>query len=78
MGRTIVVETTVLPGGRIEISKAELPEGATATVQITISDEERRKRPLREVLGNYPGGRLFRTAEEVDAYLHEERESWDR
>lgn len=26
----------------------------------------------------YPGGRLFKTAEEVDAYIREERDSWER
>jgi len=26
---------------------------------------------------NYTGGRLFKTAEEVDAYIREERDSWD-
>jgi predicted ribonuclease YlaK len=25
----------------------------------------------------YTGGRLFKTAEEVDAYIREERDSWD-
>lgn len=27
---------------------------------------------------HYTGGRLFKTAEEVDAYICEERDSWDR
>jgi hypothetical protein len=27
---------------------------------------------------NYTGGRLFKTAEEVDAYIREERDSWER
>ena len=26
----------------------------------------------------YTGGRLFKTAEEVDAYIREERDSWER
>jgi predicted ribonuclease YlaK len=26
---------------------------------------------------DYTGGRLFKTAEEVDAYIREERDSWD-
>lgn len=78
MGQAIVVETTVLPGGRIEIRAPELPEGSIATVMITIAEAEQPKRPLREVLGDYRGGQLFRTAEEVEAYLSEERGSWDR
>jgi hypothetical protein len=39
--------------------------------------EEQEKRPLSEVLGDYPGGEVFQTAEQVDAYLEEERESWE-
>lgn len=27
---------------------------------------------------NYKGGALFKTAEEVDAYIREERDSWER
>ncbi len=27
---------------------------------------------------NYTGGRLFKTVEEVDAYIREERDSWER
>ena len=48
------------------------------TVLVTLAEGQPSKRPLREVLGEYQGGRLFRTAEEVDAYLREERDSWDR
>ena len=29
------------------------------------------------VLAGYPGGQLFRTAAEVDAYLRAERDAWD-
>ncbi len=78
MLHTIEVETTVLPGHRIEICAPELPEGRSATVRITLGDEGAPKRPFREVLGSYSGGELFRTAEEVDAYVRSERDSWDR
>jgi hypothetical protein len=71
------VTTTVLPGHRIEIEAPELPVGAKATVLI-LWEEQPPKRPLDEVLGDYPGGRLFQSAEEVDAYLREERNSWDK
>lgn len=27
---------------------------------------------------NYKGGALFKTAEEVDAYIHTERDAWER
>lgn len=72
-----IVETTVLPGGRIEISSPELIPGRRARVTVVV-EEGIKKQRLSEVLGEYPGGRLFRTAEEVTAYLREERDSWDR
>jgi hypothetical protein len=78
MSRTVQVETTVLPGHRIEICAPELPEGRTATVLIIVAEEEIAKRPFREVLGDYPGSGLFKSADEVDAYIRAERDSWDR
>jgi hypothetical protein len=71
------VTTTVLPGHRIEICVPELPEGKLATVHILVQGESPAKRPLREVLGDYRGGQLFKTAAEVDAYLQAERDSWE-
>lgn len=75
---TLQVQTTILPGHRIEIQAPELPVGARATVLILLEDQQPPKRRLHEVLGDYPGGRLFQSAEEVDAYLREERDSWDK
>jgi hypothetical protein len=71
------VRTKVLPGHRIEITVPELPEGRSASVFVVLEDAEGTKRPLWEVLRDYPGGQLFRSGEEVDAYLRSERESWD-
>ena len=59
MSRTLQVQTTVLPGHRIEIESPELPEGAAATVLIVLDGQELPKRPFWEVVGNYPGGGLF-------------------
>jgi hypothetical protein len=77
MAVALQVKTTVLPGHRIEIETPQLPVGMDATVFIVVDEKQPRKRPLRDVLGDYPGGQLFRTAEEVDAYMREERSSWD-
>jgi hypothetical protein len=78
VSRTIHVKTTVLPGSRIEIHAPELPEGRAAEVTITLAEEDIPKLRFRQVLGDYPGGQLFKSAEEVDAYVHAERESWAR
>ena len=38
MGRTWEIQTTILPGNRIEVSAPDLPEGCTVTVQITLEE----------------------------------------
>jgi hypothetical protein len=78
MPRTIQITTTVLPGHRIEVQAPELPEGSQATVIITLPDEALEKRPYREVLGDYTGGKLFKSGEEVEAYIKSERDPWDK
>ena len=73
------VKTRILAGGRIEIEVPELPEEREATVRITVEkDPSPPKRRFLDVLGEYKGGRSFRTAEEVDRFINEERDSWDR
>jgi hypothetical protein len=77
MSQVLEVKTTILPGHRIEIHVPELPEGGLATVRVELEGDSPPKRRLSAVLGDYPGGQLFRSAEEVDAYLNAERASWD-
>jgi hypothetical protein len=79
MATEIRIKTTVLPGGRIEISRPELIPGQQATVVVTIEDTQ----PLNQhhvidILGNLPGHQLFQNAEEVDASMKEERDAWER
>ena len=79
MNIALQVETRVLPGHRIEVQAPELVEGQAATVVIVLHEATGKpKRKLSEVLKDYPGGRLFRTADEVDAYIRAERDSWER
>jgi hypothetical protein len=77
MTQVLQLQTTILPGHRIEIQSSELPEGRSATVLVLVDEVELPKRRLSEVLAGYQGGQLFRSAEEVDAYLRAEREAWD-
>jgi hypothetical protein len=76
----IAIKTTVLPGGKIEISAPQLIAGQQATVIVKIEEEQPEKLTITERLAraNYPGGALFKTAEEVDVYIREERDSWER
>jgi hypothetical protein len=77
MTLAVHLRTTILPGHRIEITSPELPEGRNASVFVLLEEPEIAKRPLWEVIGDYPGGQVFQSAEQVDAYLKAERESWE-
>ncbi len=78
MATELRVETVVLPGGKIEISTPELPAGKRATVVVTVEDTEpQEQHHVIDLLTALPGHRLFQNAEEVDAYLREERDTWE-
>ena len=79
MLRELHLRAEVLPGGRIEVADADLPVGQT--VEIVVRHESETKpqgRSIMDILNSGPERRLFQTAEEVDAYLAEEKASWDR
>jgi hypothetical protein len=73
------IKTTVLPGGKIEVTDPQLPSGATVDVIVLLP--EQRGSPSRsvvDVLAEAPGQLVFQSAEEVDAYLRAERDAWER
>lgn len=79
MAGPIAVETTVAPDGQIHISVPGLAPGQR--VRISIEPEEARAdQPLRaiDVINRMPGHLEFKTAAEVDAYIAEERDAWER
>ena len=78
MQKVLHLRTTVLPGGRIEIVDQDLSEGETVDVVVTASvPTPTPRRSIMEILNSGPERRLFQTAEEVRAYLAEEKASWD-
>jgi hypothetical protein len=80
MQSALRLETTVLPGHRLEVSAPELPEGARVEVIVVLPEEpSRERRSMLDLLATLPPGPLlFRTPEEVNRYLQEERDSWER
>lgn len=80
MQSTLRLETTVLPGHRLEVHSPDLPEGATVEVIVVL--------PKRAALAFDsaldfleslpPGPRAFPTWEEYDRHLREERDAWER
>ena len=77
MPKVLQQRATVLPGGRVEIASPELEAGQS--VDVVISPAPRPSvRSAWQIISEGPGQRLFKTAQEVDDYLAEERASWDR
>ena len=77
MQKALHIRTTVLPGGKIEIVDQELPVGESVNV-VVLHEPSVKGRSIMEILNSGPERRLFQTAEEVRAYLAEEKASWDR
>ena len=70
---------TVQPGGRVEVSSPQLPSGKAVEVIVLFPQEaEVTRHSVADILAEAPGHLAFQTAEEVEAYLREEHDSWER
>ena len=80
MVRELHIRATVQAGGKIEIESPELTEGEDVDVTIAPTAARNGKETWSawDVISNAPGGLMFKTAQEVDDYIREERASWDR
>jgi hypothetical protein len=80
MQKTLRMESTILAGHRLEISNPEFPDGATVEVIVVVPEQPKpRRMSTLEFLETLPPGPLlFKTPEEVNRYIQEERDSWDR
>ncbi len=74
------LETTILPGHRLEISAPELPEGAKVEVIVVLPEKPQPQfaSALEFLESLPPGPRAFSTWEEYERHLREEKDSWDR
>lgn len=77
MEKALHIRTTVQPGGKVEIVDQELQEGENVDVIISPAPAPS-ARSAWQVISEGPGQRLFKTAEEVEDYVAEERASWNR
>lgn len=79
MQAALHLKTIVLPGGKIELVDHTLPSGESVDVIILLPTAPPTiRRSAVDVLAEAPGQRLFKTAADVEAYLRQEREAWDR
>ena len=80
MQAAIRLETTVLPGNRVEVTAPELPEGAKVEVIVMLPQDgvARRRMSMLELVKSLPPGpRAFDTWEEYERFLQEEKDSWE-
>lgn len=79
MQSALRLTTRVQAGGKIEVSDTQLPEGEPVDVIVLFPQPgETARRSVVDILAEAPGHLAFQTAEEVDAYLREERDAWER
>jgi hypothetical protein len=80
MQAALRLETTVLPGHRLEVCAPELPEGATVEVIVVLPETPRpQKVSMLEFLESLPPGpHAFPTWEEYERHLREEKDAWER
>jgi hypothetical protein len=61
------------------MSDTQLPAGEPIDVVVLFPEpDDSTRRSVMDVLAEAPGHLTFQTAEDVDAYLREERDAWDR
>jgi hypothetical protein len=78
MQTALRIKTTILTEGKIEISAPQLRSGETVEIIVLLPESrDVTRRSALDILAEAPGQRLFKTAAEVDAYIREERNSWD-
>lgn len=78
MGTVTHTRAVVGPDGTIEIRAPELVPGQEVEITVEVQATPEPRRLVSEIIKDLPGHLEFQTAEEVDAYIREERDSWDR
>lgn len=71
------MQTNVGVDGRIEVSVPDWPVGQPVEVTIRLLVESTPRRSVKDIITDAPGGLMFKTVDQVDAYIRGERDSWD-
>lgn len=80
MQTALRLETTILPGHRLEVCAPELPDGVKVEVIVVMPPGPSKPRmSMLEFLETLPPGpRAFKTWEEYEQHLREEKDAWER
>lgn len=77
MQTALRITATIQSGGKIEISDPQLRAGETVEVIVLLPEiQQTVRRSALDILAEAPGHRLFKTPDEVEDYIREERDSW--
>ncbi|GAB1543587.1 hypothetical protein NUACC21_62620 [Scytonema sp. NUACC21] len=72
------ITTQILPGNKIEIQIPEAKVGDTVDLFVILADKAPSKRSsVLEIIEQIRSKRPFRTTENIDRQLQEERDSWE-
>jgi hypothetical protein len=81
MQAALRLETTVLPGHRLEVRAPELPDGAKVEVIVVLpAQPSTRRMSMVEFLQTLPSGpspRCFPTWDEYEQQLQKEKDAWE-
>jgi hypothetical protein len=78
MQNVLRLTATVMPGHRAEVFAPELREGEAVEVILVLPEETKSAHPSAlDIINGLNGHRLFKSAQEVDNHLQEERDAWD-
>jgi hypothetical protein len=66
----------VQPGGKVQFSAPELEFATEAEVIVLVEESNKGTRSLASFIGSGKG--LFKSPEEVDAYIRSERDAWEK
>jgi DNA-binding response OmpR family regulator len=72
----MTTKVTVKEGGKIELVVPDAREGEV--VEVTIHRPRQPTYTISEILERAKGHRSFESAEEVDVYINDLRDEWDR
>jgi len=82
MQSALRTKVKVREGGKVEFIAPQLPVNTEVDVIILFPASNELfavppKRSVQDILAETPGHRLFKTPEDVERYLAEERDSWE-
>jgi len=72
------IHTRVRPGERIEVPAPRMTVGEEVEVTVVRARHTGSLEHAIDIIDSLPGSQLFKTPEESDEYLKQERDSWDR